>query len=87
MMKLRQFQGAILAATDIYVFVEFGPGPEDYIWLPVSKNAAKLITAEAKDPEREDGDAKEIDAEWDGKDLHVGGASLRETEEEQVEPG
>jgi hypothetical protein len=81
-----EFSGAVIRATAIFVFVEYGEGPEDYLWLQISKNDARLITADAKE-EKEDGHATEdIDAEMRGTELYVGGAALDDDEEEPDEP-
>ena len=90
-MRSREFAGAIIQAEEVFVFVDWGPGPEDCTWLSVSKNQAREITADAKDEDRKNedgtpaGPAEEIDAEWVGKDLYIGGSALDDEEEEDEE--
>jgi hypothetical protein len=89
--KLREFAGAIIRANEVFVFVDWGPGEEDCTWLSVSKNQAREITSDAKDEDRKNedgtpaGPAEEIDAEWQGQDLYIGGASavLGEDDDEE----
>lgn len=87
-----EFAGAIIRADQVFVFVDYGDGDEDYFWLPVSKNDARLLRKDASDPDRES-PCESIDAQWEGRDLYVGGDALRDPdpdpepeEEEEEEP-
>ena len=71
------YAGCIIRASQVFVFVNYGEGDTEYMWLPISKNDARLITADAK----EEG-AAEIDAEMRGTELYVGGAALNEANED-----
>ena len=76
------YAGCIIRASQVFVFVNYGEGDTEYMWLPISKNDARLITADAK----EEG-AAEIDAEMRGTELFVGGAALDEANEDDDDAG
>ena len=78
-----EFAGAVNRASKVFVLVSYGDGEDDWLWLEVSKNNARHITASAKDESRDaPGD---IDAEFEGKDLCVGGGVLGDEPEEEEE--
>lgn len=79
-MRLREFAGAINRCHEVLVAVHYGPGEEDFLWLPIAKTYAREITDKAREANLE-----EIDAVLDGDDLYIDAGDEEGAEEEEEE--
>ncbi len=76
-MRLREFAGAINRCHEVLVAVHFGPGEDDFLWVPISKTSAREITDKAREAGLE-----EVDAAMEDGDLLL---DVGEEEEEVIE--